>query len=251
MSKEKTVLVRRKYRAIVIDFPWGFKARAPNKNPESDRSVERHYKTMTKKEILDMATKIKSLMHPEGCHVFMWATGPFLEFAFEVGKAMGVRYSSTAFYFLKMRREFVEQIGLTTTDIAAVEDLFRVNLGFTTRKNIEPCLLFRYRSPKRVAKDVRELVVDIQREHSRKPEEVLARIEKYCKGPYLELFSRSSRPGWTCWGDEAGRFDKPLPKKPRKLVQIIKAPPLRIVDPRQMDMLGGQQNSQEDQANSD
>lgn len=234
---EKQILYANYYRAIVIDFPWGFKARAPNKNPESDRSVERHYKTMSKAEILEMAFKVRELMHPEGCHVFMWATGPFLEFAFEVAKAMGVRYSSTGFYFLKMRREFVEQIGLTATDVKSVEDLFRVNLGFTTRKNIEPCLLFRHKSPKRVSKDVRELLIDVQREHSRKPDEFFKRVERYCVGPYLELFARESRPGWTTWGDEKSKFDKPIPKIKKARVEIIKPPPMRIVDPRQMELI--------------
>lgn len=235
-----SVLYEKYYRAILVDFPWGFKARAPNQNPESDRSVERHYKTMTKKEILEMAFKMRELMHPEGCHVFCWTTGPFLEFSFEVLKAMGVRYSSTAFYFLKMRREFVEQIGLTTTDIKTIEDLFRVNLGFTTRKNIEPCLLGRYRSPKRIGKDVRELIIDVQREHSRKPAETRKRIERYCAGPYLELFARETAPGWTSWGDQKNIFDSPQPKKPRKLVQIITPPRVKIVppDPAQIAMFG-------------
>lgn len=200
-------LYRKHYRAIVVDFPWGFKARAPNRNPQSDRSVERHYKTMSKAEILSFANEMRGLAHKDGCHVFMWTTGPFLEFSFQVLKAMGARYSSVAFTFIKLRKQFQNQVHFTTTDIAELESLFRVNLGFTTRKNAEYCLLGRIGSPKRKAKDVRELIIDYQREHSRKPDETLKRVERYCDGPYLELFSRSSRPGWTHWGDETGKFD--------------------------------------------
>jgi N6-adenosine-specific RNA methylase IME4 len=36
--------------------------------------------------------------------------------------------------------------------------------------------------------------------HSEKPEEVYNRIERLVDGPYLELFARRERPGWTCLG---------------------------------------------------
>jgi hypothetical protein len=35
----------------------------------------------------------------------------------------------------------------------------------------------------------------------------LARIERLVKGPYLELFAREKKPGWDCWGNQAGLFD--------------------------------------------
>jgi N6-adenosine-specific RNA methylase IME4 len=50
---------------------------------------------------------------------------------------------------------------------------------------------------------VRKLIVSPRREHSRKPDEAYERIEALCDGPYLELFARSSRPGWDRWGAEA------------------------------------------------
>jgi N6-adenosine-specific RNA methylase IME4 len=39
-------------------------------------------------------------------------------------------------------------------------------------------------------------------EHSRKPDEILGRIERLVAGPYLELFGREQVPGWTVWGNE-------------------------------------------------
>lgn len=39
-------------------------------------------------------------------------------------------------------------------------------------------------------------------EHSHKPEEQYAIIERCSPGPYLELFARRQRPGWKVWGDE-------------------------------------------------
>jgi N6-adenosine-specific RNA methylase IME4 len=39
-------------------------------------------------------------------------------------------------------------------------------------------------------------------DHSHKPEEQYAIIERCSPGPYLELFARRPRPGWHVWGDE-------------------------------------------------
>lgn len=237
MSSEQ-VLYRNYYRAIVIDFPRTFKARAPNKNPNSDRSIEKHYRTMTQKQILEFCTEIRQLAHPAGCHIFNWTSGPHLHRFMDECRAMGARYSSVAFYFAKLQKSLRGQIQLTTTDIAELEKLFFMGPGFTTRKNIEPCILYRIGSPKRKGKDVPELILDYRREHSRKPDETLRRVEQYCDGPYLEFFSRSSRPGWTHWGDEVGKFDSPQPKPPKKSrpakpEKVESAP----VDPRQIDLL--------------
>ena len=42
-----------------------------------------------------------------------------------------------------------------------------------------------------------------KREHSRKPDEQYDLIEACSRGPFLELFARGPRPGWTYWGDQA------------------------------------------------
>lgn len=39
-------------------------------------------------------------------------------------------------------------------------------------------------------------------EHSRKPDEAATRIQRLLAVPYLELFARGPRKGWTTWGDE-------------------------------------------------
>lgn len=40
--------------------------------------------------------------------------------------------------------------------------------------------------------------------HSRKPPSLVEWIESRLKGPYLELYARVDRPGWTCWGHATG-----------------------------------------------
>src|SRR6516162_3814700 len=82
-------------------------------------------------------------------------------------------------------------------------------LGLTTRKNCEFVVLGRRGKPKRLAADVLETIVAPIREHSPKPEEVYARIERFCAGPRLDLFGRCQRPGWTVYGDETLKFEEP------------------------------------------
>jgi N6-adenosine-specific RNA methylase IME4 len=78
--------------------------------------------------------------------------------------------------------------------------------GYGTRHNVEICWLGRRGKPERKSKGVRELIVSPRREHSRKPDEVYERIETFCDGPYLELCARQRWPGWTCIGDQVGKF---------------------------------------------
>ena len=42
-----------------------------------------------------------------------------------------------------------------------------------------------------------------KREHSRKPDEQYDLIEACSPGPYLEMFARYAREGWSAWGNEA------------------------------------------------
>jgi N6-adenosine-specific RNA methylase IME4 len=51
-------------------------------------------------------------------------------------------------------------------------------------------------SPRRLSASVRELVVEPRRFHSQNPDCVCTRIEQLYPGPYLELFARSTVPGW-------------------------------------------------------
>ena len=58
----------------------------------------------------------------------------------------------------------------------------------------------------------RAVVIAPSREHSRKPDGIHGRIERLVAGPYLELFARQQRPGWTVWGNETDKFKPAVPK---------------------------------------
>lgn len=40
------------------------------------------------------------------------------------------------------------------------------------------------------------------KQHSRKPDEMFALVERVSPGPYLEMFARRRRPGWAAMGDQ-------------------------------------------------
>ena len=78
-------------------------------------------------------------------------------------------------------------------------------MGFYSR-NVTELLLFGVRGSMRTLPPGRRQVNMIEtqkREHSRKPDESYALIEACSPAPFLELFARYSRAGWSAWGDEA------------------------------------------------
>ncbi len=181
-----------KYKTILVDNPWEFKTRS-NKGLEGR---PQHYKRMSIAEIKAMPVR---WLADEDCWLFFWATSPHLKQALEVIDAWGFEYSSVAFNWVKLNAKAGSKLFITG------EDLFK-GMGYTTRKNAELCLLAKIGNPKRHNRKVQELVIDPRREHSRKPDEIYGRIETYAAGPYLELFARTQRPGWTAWGNETEKF---------------------------------------------
>jgi N6-adenosine-specific RNA methylase IME4 len=141
------------------------------------------------------------------CHLFLWTTGPHLQQAFQVMAAWGFRYSSLGFVWVKRHKTAGD------SDTPGSRPLFmdardlNWGPGYTTRQNAELVLLGRRGSPKRLAKDVFQIMVAPRREHSRKPDEFFPRVERYCAGPRLEMFPRQTREGWDAWGNEATKFD--------------------------------------------
>jgi N6-adenosine-specific RNA methylase IME4 len=195
-----TGLHHRYYGVIAIDPPSQFRSftAVQSQNWNSRRDNERHYGVMTRDALA--ALPVAELASPEGCHLFLWTSGPFLPQALALIEAWGFKFSSRAFTWLKVKRTWTPEDPLTERDL-------HVGLGLTVRHQTEMVLLARRGNCRRQAKDVREIIIAPRREHSRKPDEFFARVERYCSGPYVELFARERRPGWDCFGDEVGRFN--------------------------------------------
>jgi N6-adenosine-specific RNA methylase IME4 len=79
--------------------------------------------------------------------------------------------------------------------------------GYRLRSACEPFLIGTIGRPA-TTRSERNLIEGLAREHSRKPEEAYRFCERWYPGARrVELFSRTSRPGWDTWGNEAGKLD--------------------------------------------
>jgi N6-adenosine-specific RNA methylase IME4 len=186
------------YGAIMADVPSRFKPwAAADPTMPGRRDTEQHYPTMSLAEIKQLPV---AALAARDCWLFFWTSAPFQEQAFETIEAWGFTYSSIAFTWVKLRRRF--------NGLFIMECDLHTSMGHTTRKGTEACLLARKGTPHRLAKDVHEVILSPVREHSRKPDEAYARVQRYCAGPYLDLFARETRDGWDAWGDERTKFDR-------------------------------------------
>ena len=175
------------YACVVADPPWHFAIRSPKGGA---RSASQHYNTMTLQQI-------KALPVADWCArdavLLLWAIDPMLPEALETMRAWGFTFKTVGFCWAKLNRDGSPFCGM----------------GYWSRANQEVCLLGTRGKPKRVRRDVRRLILAPRREHSRKPDEFYARAARLCSGPYLDLFSRQARPGWSQFGNETRKFDEP------------------------------------------
>lgn len=172
----------RKYSVIYADPPWSFDVWS---GEGKDRSAENHYPTMTQSEIEALPV---GDMAADDCALFMWAVMPQLPEALAAIEAWGFEYKTCAFVWVKQTKD---------------EERFATGMGYWTRANAEICLLATRGSPARLNADVHQVILSPRTEHSRKPDEAAARIERLVPGPYIELFARRPRDGWDVWGNQA------------------------------------------------
>ena len=185
------------WRVILADPPWRFKS---NSEAKPGRNAMRHYSCLTIPQLCTLPLKqvrakdsVLFLCMPSS-HLVVGAHLPLV-------KAWGFKPSALAFAWVKLYEDS-DPMNVTP------DDLF-MGTGLTTRKNLEPVVLCPYGKSLRRDCGVLETIIAPVREHSRKPTELYERIERYVggKGPFLELFARESRPGWTSWGNEKTKFD--------------------------------------------
>jgi N6-adenosine-specific RNA methylase IME4 len=177
---------------VLADPAWTFRTRSDKGRGRSPDGMG-HYATMSLDEIKQMP--VSDICLPD-CALFLWATYPNLFDAREVLEAWGFRYSTVAFTWAKSGKSNNWPIGL----------------GYWTRANPEICLLGLRGSPRRVARDVPNLIVAPRQEHSRKPIEIRDRIDRLLGPdiPKIELFARPPMPrpaqrgAWKFWGDGIG-----------------------------------------------
>lgn len=118
----------------------------------------------------------------DDAHCYMWVTNNYLPAGIRLLGDLDFRY---------------------VTNLCWVKD--RSGLGQYWRGKHELCL-FGVRgdgySVRTERKDMSTVIGSPRGKHSAKPDEFHAVIEARSEGPYLEMFARTTRPGWTAWGNE-------------------------------------------------
>jgi site-specific DNA-methyltransferase (adenine-specific) len=176
----------KKYKIIYADPPYKYTNTVYQDKGRKSRDLKEQYPTMSISEIKSLP--IENISDSD-CALFMWITDFHLPYAFELFEKWGFKYRTIAFVWKKITKN-----GKTCA-----------NLGAWTMKNTEICLLATKGNmfDKRIAKNIFQIVEAVRTKHSKKPIEVIERIEKlFGDLPRIELFCRYKRKGWDAWGNE-------------------------------------------------
>jgi N6-adenosine-specific RNA methylase IME4 len=176
------------FGVIYADPPWSFKTFSAK---GTGRSAISHFDTMSLEQLRSLPV---SRLAASDCALLLWV----------------VRWlPSRAIADLLDSWGFVEK-GTIFTWVKTSKDgkCYPIGNGYSTRANPERCILATRGKPKVLAHDIPELIVAPREQYARKPEVAYDYIEQLYQGPFLELFSRNTRPGWTSLGNEVGLLDK-------------------------------------------
>lgn len=173
------------FGVIYADPPWSYEM-------YSDKGYEKspyaHYDCMGIDQLKALRDQIVFATAPNAV-LFMWAVFPMLPQAIELMSAWGFQFKTGGAWHKKTSG------GKTA-----------FGTGYILRSASEPFLIGTHGNPKARNRSTRNLIEAVTREHSRKPDETIPMIENLFDGPYLELFARTQRPGWTVWGNQTDKF---------------------------------------------
>ena len=175
--------VNSRFATILADPPWQFQNRTGKVAPEHRRLLR--YPTMELQEIMDLPVGNVSAAQS---HLYLWVPNALLQEGLRVMKAWGYTYKANIVWFKRRKDGGPDGRGV----------------GFYFR-NVTELLLFGVRGSMRTLQAGRtqgNMLATRKREHSRKPDEIFDIVESCSPGPYLELFARFRREGWSQWGNE-------------------------------------------------
>lgn len=170
------------YPTIVADPPWPYDEDWPTfPDEEDERSTTRAlpYQYMTLDEIREL--EVAELIAADS-HLFLWTTNRFVRDAFDIAEAWGFEVSHLLVWCKKPHG-----LGLGGTFSNTTEFVLHGRAGTPETKQRVDSTWWEWPRGK----------------HSEKPAAFLDLVESICPGPYLEMFARSRRRGWTAWGIEA------------------------------------------------
>lgn len=174
------------YDVVLLDPPWPYEGSATK-----DQAAGKHYALMSLGALEQLP--VRALLAPRSL-VYLWATGPKLHLAVQLGLAWGLRFAGVAFVWVKTGRsgKVIHGQGVRPTITKPTSELV---LAFTPVKRGRPLPV--------LDEGMGQIVLACRPDnvHSAKPAEIQDRIERL-HGPQrrLEMFARNERAGWDAWG---------------------------------------------------
>ena len=179
------------FGTVLADPPWRFSNRTGKMAPEHRRLSR--YSTLSFEEIASLPVSEYML---DSAHCYLWVPNALLPYGLETLKAWGFEYKTNLVWH-KVRKD-------GGSDGRGVGFYFR---------NVTEMILFGIRGKNArtlpPGRSQVNLIASRKREHSRKPDEQYQLIENCSWGPYLEIFGRGTRKGWTVFGNQADEEYKP------------------------------------------
>jgi len=184
-------LPQARYDIVYVDPPWYYYG-----SPVKDAAAAKHYPLMTVEQLAQI--DVRSILNKSAA-LFMWATCPRLDFAMRLIEAWGLHYRGVAYVWVKTNSKggIIAGQGVPPTFTKPTTELL---LAATTKPAGRPFPIL----------DLAQSQVVLSRRgaHSEKPAIFRERIEALCGDrPRIELFARTTAPGWDAWGAEVGKLD--------------------------------------------
>lgn len=167
-----------RYRVMVVDAPWKFNDELPG----DTRGAAKNYKVMSVSEIM---------RHPQppmyqDSILYFWRVASMQQEALDIIEAWDYTLK-TEIVWRKLTTHGKRHFGM----------------GRIVRAEHETCLIATSGRPDILSKSIRSTFDAPVGRHSEKPEKFYRLVEQLSAGPYVELFARRQRVGWTCLGDQA------------------------------------------------
>lgn len=181
-----------RFRTIVVDPPWPHSegwpqtrwhphiAGATAENPDGPRR-SLPYSTMTIKDITALPI---AAMGMKSAHLLLWTTNRYLREAYNIAESWGFRPSQVVTWCKPP-----QGIGPGGVFASTSEFILYARRGTPEHLARVPSTWFEWPRTWRM--------------HSAKPDAFLDLVEQAFPGPYLEMFARRARLGWSYWGDES------------------------------------------------
>lgn len=168
-------LVAAKFSTIVVDPPWDW---GDEGDVDQLGRARPTFETMPLEDLLKFPITDKA---DSDAHLYLWITNRSLPKGFALLEAWGFRYVTCLTWCkpsIGMGNYFRGSTEQVLFGVRGSMPLLRKDVGTWFAAN-RPGEL-----------------------HSQKPDEFYSLIETCSPGPYLDVFARRSRQGWTCWGGE-------------------------------------------------